>query len=137
MSAAEGQQSVNITITGQFTNFVQGTSTVSFGGARITVNSVAVTSGTSLTANISLASNATIGSRAVTVIVFDSSAGIRKNSFTSLDHLKWCPVFWLVRRDAVNLPSVEHRVDAMYEPPGVFIGRRLGAALIWPCVFLG
>ena len=33
---------------------------------------------------------------AIELIVFDSSAGIFENSFTSLDRLKWCPVFWLV-----------------------------------------
>lgn len=68
VSPNSGQQgqTLNVAVTGQFTNFVQGTTVVSF-GAGITVNTVSVTTATALTANISIASNATAGSRTVTV----------------------------------------------------------------------
>ena len=62
----QSQSNLSVAITGQFTNFAQGTSQVSF-GAGITVNSVTVASLTSLTANISIASNAAPGPRTVTV----------------------------------------------------------------------
>ena len=59
-------QTLILAITGQFTSFVQGTTAVSL-GAGITVNSVTVTSLTSLTAGVSIASNAAAGARTVTV----------------------------------------------------------------------
>jgi len=62
----EGQQYLPVTITGQFTNFVQGTSQVNF-GAGITVSTVSVSSPTSLTAQINISANAGLGARAVTV----------------------------------------------------------------------
>ena len=44
----QGQQNLNVQVTGQFTNFVQGTTLASF-GAGVTVNSVTVANATSLT----------------------------------------------------------------------------------------
>ena len=60
-SGVQGQ-TLNVTVTGQFTNFAQGTTQVSL-GAGITINTVTVTTPTSLTANVSIAANATPGAR--------------------------------------------------------------------------
>lgn len=54
-----------VTLTG--TNFTSGTSSVSFSGTGITVNSVTFTSSTQLTANISIAAGAATGLRNVSV----------------------------------------------------------------------
>ena len=56
----------NISLTGQFTNWVNGTSVASFGSG-ITVNSTTVTNATSAVANITISPTATLGSRNVTV----------------------------------------------------------------------
>ncbi len=64
--SAQAGTTVNVVITGEFTTFQQGFSTVTFASG-ITVNSVAVASITQLTANITLASNAPVGSSNVTV----------------------------------------------------------------------
>jgi hypothetical protein len=61
-----GQQNLSVVITGQFTSFVQGTTTASL-GAGITVNSVIVSDATHATVSISIASNAAVGSRTVTL----------------------------------------------------------------------
>ena len=66
-SVNQGDSNVNVGITGQFTNFLPGVSTVSFGTADITVNSVTVSTATSLNVNISVATNAIIGARTITV----------------------------------------------------------------------
>src|SRR5205823_11385837 len=57
-------QTLDVTFTG--TNFISGVTTVSF-GANITVNTVTVNSSTSLTANITIGSGATVGPRNVSV----------------------------------------------------------------------
>jgi len=62
----QGKQNLAVTISGQFTNFSQATSQVSF-GAGITVSSVTVASPTSLTAQISILNTAATGLRTVTV----------------------------------------------------------------------
>jgi hypothetical protein len=62
----QGQQNLSVTITGQFTHFVQGASAVSF-GADLTVNSVVVASVTSLTANITIPATASLGGHTVSV----------------------------------------------------------------------
>ena len=64
-TGAQGQ-TLSVTVTGQYTNFVQGNTTASF-GAGITVNSVTVTSPASATVNVSVALQATLGARAVTM----------------------------------------------------------------------
>ena len=53
-------------MTGQFTNFVQGATSVSF-GAGVRVNSVNVTNATSLTVNIPIEAGAALGGRTLTV----------------------------------------------------------------------
>jgi hypothetical protein len=64
-SAAQGV-TLTETLTGQFTHFATGTSTVSF-GAGVTVNSVTATSSTTLQANITVQPTATLGPRNVSV----------------------------------------------------------------------
>ena len=59
-------QSLSVRIVGSATNFSQAVSQVSF-GAGITVNSVTVTNATTLTAAITIAADAVLGSRTVTV----------------------------------------------------------------------
>jgi hypothetical protein len=65
-NSAQAGSTLNVVINGEFTTFQQGFSTVAFGPG-ITVNSVAVSSIAQLTANISINSNANLGSRDVTV----------------------------------------------------------------------
>ena len=58
------------------TNFVVGATTVAVSGAGVTVNTVVVSSSTSLTANFVIDSNATAGARTVTVTTaFGTSGG--------------------------------------------------------------
>jgi hypothetical protein len=65
-SGYPGQTLASVAITGQNTNFVQGTTVASF-GAGITVNSLTVSSSTAATASISIAGNAAAGPRDVTM----------------------------------------------------------------------
>src|SRR5207253_766537 len=76
----QGQQNVNIQVTGQFTNFAQGATQVSF-GAGITVNNVTVANATTLTANVSIDIAATPGSRTVTATTGTEVASLA-NGFT-------------------------------------------------------
>ncbi len=80
-SATQSQQNVNVTVTGQLTHFVQSTSSVSFGGAGVTVNSVTVASATSLTANISVSQTATAGSRTI-IVTTGAEVDTLANAFT-------------------------------------------------------
>ncbi len=68
VTPASGQQgqTLNVTATGQFTNFVNGTTTASFGPG-VTVNAVSVTSATAATVNVTIGVLADIGSRTVTL----------------------------------------------------------------------
>jgi RHS repeat-associated protein len=63
----QGQSNLPVTITGQFTHFAQGPTSVSF-GSDITINSVTVASATSLTANITIPSTANLGAHTLTVM---------------------------------------------------------------------
>jgi hypothetical protein len=65
-AGAPGQQNLPITMSGQLTNWVQGTSSANF-GTGITVQSLTVSSATSATAVVSIDPAATLGSRTVTV----------------------------------------------------------------------
>jgi len=62
----QGQQNLSVAITGEFTHFVQGTTTASF-GTGITVASLTVNSATSATAVLNIDPAAALGSRNVTV----------------------------------------------------------------------
>lgn len=73
---------VNVQVTGNHTNFVQGTTTVSVPGAA--VNTVTVSSATALTANITVPANATTGARTVTVKTGNETAnGVNMFSITA------------------------------------------------------
>ena len=65
-TSAEQGATLNVSLTGENTNFVNGTTTASF-GAGITVNSVTVTSATAAVANLTVSPTAFTGSRTVTV----------------------------------------------------------------------
>lgn len=65
-SAPAGTNSVAVILTGVYTQWAQGSTTVSF-GAGITVDNVVVNNPTSITATISLSAGATVGPRSVTV----------------------------------------------------------------------
>lgn len=82
-SGPQGQQSLAVTIAGYFTHFAQGTTQADF-GAGITVNSVAVASATSLTANISIAQSATAGPRTVAVTTGSEVAALTDGFAVSL-----------------------------------------------------
>jgi hypothetical protein len=77
-SGGQGQNLTSVILTGS--NFQNG-ATCSF-GAGITVNSCAFNSATQLTANISISSSATLGSRNVTVTNSDSQSSTLPNGFT-------------------------------------------------------
>jgi hypothetical protein len=77
-SGAQGQSLPSVIITGS--NFQSG-ATCGF-GASITVNSCTFNSATQLTANISISSAATVGTRNVTVTNPDSQIGALPNGFT-------------------------------------------------------
>src|SRR5205807_6103778 len=62
----QGQQNVKVTLTGQFTHFVQGTTTASF-GAGITVATLTVNSATAAAAVVNIDPAAATGSRDVTM----------------------------------------------------------------------
>ena len=62
----QGQSNLNVAVSGQYTHFVQGTTTASF-GAGITLNSVTVADSTHVTVNLSVDAMATLGNRNVTL----------------------------------------------------------------------
>ncbi len=74
-----GLSNLNVSITGQFTHFAQGTTTASL-GAGITVNSTSVTDPNHLTVNLSIAGNATPGLRTVTLVT-GGEVATRPNGF--------------------------------------------------------
>ncbi|MGD0911310.1 MAG: Ig-like domain-containing protein, partial [Terracidiphilus sp.] len=57
----------NVTLTGQFTSWIQGSSNANFGSG-ITVNSTTINGGSSAVANITISTTATLGSRTVSMI---------------------------------------------------------------------
>jgi len=77
-SGTQGQSLPSVIITGS--NFQSG-ATCSF-GAGITVNSCSFNSGTQLTANVTISSTATVGTRNVTVTNPDTQSGTLPNGFT-------------------------------------------------------
>ena len=104
ISATQGQQNISVTINGQFTNFVQGTTQVSFGGGGVTVNSVTVASATSLTATISLALGAATGARTVTVTTGTEVVSLA-SSFTVQQATNQAPVITIAPAWSVTLPN--------------------------------
>src|SRR5690348_13031005 len=80
VNPTSGGQGQNLTVTLAGSNF-RGAATCSF-GAGITVNSCTLNSGTQLTANITISSTATLGSRNVTVTNPDTQSSTLSNGFT-------------------------------------------------------
>src|SRR5207237_1383826 len=76
----QGQQNLSVAVTGQFTHFVQGTTTASF-GAGITVASLTVNSATSATAVLNIDPAATTGTRDV-ALTTGSEVVTLTNGFT-------------------------------------------------------
>ena len=79
-SGAQGQ-TVQVTITGQFTNFQQNATTVDFGPGTL-VTSLSVTSATSATASVAIGTLATTGGRTVTATTGPEVAASATNAFT-------------------------------------------------------
>ncbi|PYS28222.1 MAG: hypothetical protein DMG11_13505 [Acidobacteria bacterium] len=82
VNPSTGQQGQNlvVTVTGQFTGFVQGSTQVSF-GADVTVVNVTVASPTALTAQLEVGGTAAAGPRALTVTT-GAEAVTQNNGFT-------------------------------------------------------
>ncbi len=72
----QGATNLNVTLTGLFTNFVNGTSVAGFGTSDIAVNSTTVTSATTAVANINISLTAALGLRNVTVTTGGQVASI-------------------------------------------------------------
>jgi RHS repeat-associated protein len=79
-TALQGQQNVSVAITGQFTHFLQGTTTASF-GAGITIASLTVNSPTTATAVLNIDPAAATGARNVTITTGSEVASL-VNGFT-------------------------------------------------------
>ena len=79
-SGQQSQQALSVSISGQLTHFVQGTTTANF-GAGITVASLTITSPTSATAMININASATTGSRTVTLTTGSEVASL-SNGFS-------------------------------------------------------
>lgn len=79
-SGQQGQQNLSVVLTGQFTNWAQGTTTVSF-GTGITVTSLTVSSATSATAVLNVSGTATTGARTITLTT-GSEIDTLANGFT-------------------------------------------------------
>jgi hypothetical protein len=78
-SGLQGQQNLSVALTGQFTNWVQGTTTASFGAG--IVAPVTVSSSTSATAVLNISASAATGARTVTVTT-GSEVETLPNGFT-------------------------------------------------------
>ena len=82
-SGNQGDTADSISLTGQSTHWVQGTTTASFGQG-ITVSSLTVTSPTTATAVVALATTAQIGNRTVTLTTGSEVAASTANAFQVL-----------------------------------------------------
>jgi len=85
-SAPQGQVDLPVTINGRFTHFVQGTTAVSFGSG-ITVLGLSVEDAARLTANVSVACDAPLGPRLLTVTT-GSETVRRANGFTVTEAIR-------------------------------------------------
>src|SRR5205823_4129801 len=66
-TGSQGQQNLPVNITGQFTNFVQGTTTASFGAGITLASPLTVNSPASATAELNIDSATVVGARTVTL----------------------------------------------------------------------
>ena len=103
-TGTQGQQNLNVVITGQFTHFTQGVTTVLFASNTITVNSVTASSLTSLTANISIALNASLVPRTVTVTTGAEVVALA-NAFTVQLAANQAPTITIAPAWMVTLPN--------------------------------
>jgi len=74
-TGTQAETNEQVSLTGLFTHWVNGTSTASFGSG-ITVNSLAVSDATDAVANITISATATVGSRNVSVTTNSETASI-------------------------------------------------------------
>src|SRR5439155_1654463 len=79
-SGQQGQQNLSVNLTGQFTHFVQGTTTASF-GAGITVVSLTVNSATTATTVVNIDAGTATGNRNVT-LTRSEERGVGTNGYT-------------------------------------------------------
>ena len=82
----QGDSSVDVTITGDYTHFKQGQSVATFSGADITVNSTTVGDSTHASANITIALDAPVGNRDVNVVTGTETPAPLQNHFTVQPH---------------------------------------------------
>ena len=99
----QGQSGLAVTITGQNTQFIQGTTTASL-GLGVTVDSVTVTSATSLTAVISIAANGPLGARTVTVTTGSEVAALI-DGFVVQAPVNQAPIVSAGANQTITLPS--------------------------------
>ena len=90
-SIHQGEAGVNIAILGEFTHFEQGSSSASFSGTGITVNSTSVIDSTHATANITVDINAPTGFRDVNIITGSEVPEPLVNHFIVQEHASTPP----------------------------------------------
>src|ERR1035441_1982320 len=78
----QGQTSLSVTITGQFTHF-SAASVVTFGGTGITAGTPTAATLTSLTLPVSIAANATLGAQGIQVVTGTETVSLA-NAFTEI-----------------------------------------------------
>jgi hypothetical protein len=100
----QGQQNLSVTITGQFTHFVQGTTSASC-GTGITVNSITVADETHATANISILATAAVGARTVTLTTNTEIASLSGGFSVTLPAVNQPPVVSAGANQTITLPA--------------------------------
>ncbi|MBZ5634919.1 MAG: hypothetical protein LAO55_17495 [Acidobacteriia bacterium] len=118
-----GQQSLSVNITGQFTHFVQGTSTADF-GAGITVASLTVNSATAATAVLNIGPTATVGPRRVTLTTATEMATLG-NAFTVQTTTNQPPQVTAGSNQTITIPSAPVTITE-YQVPTLPINEALG-----------
>lgn len=121
----QGQQNLQVSISGQFTHFVQGTTTVSF-GAGITVASMTVNSATSATALLTIDPIAATGARNVTLTTntevatlangFTVTAGNPAITITSPANLSYLNITPTTVNGTVNPPTATVTINGLAAP---------------------
>jgi hypothetical protein len=121
----QGQTITSVAVVGQFTTFVNGTTVASF-GAGITVNSATVSDATHATMNITIAGDATVGARDVTLTTNSENAtlpggfsvadsrSLADEGWTRIRHADWREDAAYARKCPPSLrPAKAARLDAM------------------------
>ena len=99
----QGQPNLSVTVTGQYTNFAQGVTQVSFGQG-ITIGSVAVSSSTSLTATITIGATTPLGARTVIVTTGAEVASLA-NAFSVTTAINQSPIITIAPAWSVTIPA--------------------------------